>query len=86
MYASQNIIRVITSRRMRWDGHIARMIEMRRAYKIFNLKGRDHSEDIGVDGTNLREIMWKGMDWVHVFEDRDLWRAHMITVMNLRIP
>jgi hypothetical protein len=28
-------------------GHIASMGEMRNAYKILSLKGRDHSEDLG---------------------------------------
>jgi hypothetical protein len=32
--ASQNIIRVIESRRMRWAGHVERMGEMRNVYKI----------------------------------------------------
>jgi len=32
--ASTHIIRVIKSRKMRWAGHIARMKEIRNAYKI----------------------------------------------------
>jgi len=35
MYASQHIIRVINSWRMKLAGHVARMEEMRNAYKIF---------------------------------------------------
>jgi hypothetical protein len=35
LYASQNIIRVIKSRRMRWVVHVAHMGEMRNVYKIF---------------------------------------------------
>jgi hypothetical protein len=36
---------------MEWTGHIARMGEMRNAYKIWSecLKGRDRSEDLGAD-------------------------------------
>jgi hypothetical protein len=34
MYASTNIIRVIKSKMMRWAGHVARMGEMRNAYKM----------------------------------------------------
>jgi hypothetical protein len=34
VHASQNIIRVIKSRRMRWAGHVACMGEMRKVYKI----------------------------------------------------
>jgi hypothetical protein len=34
LYASQNIVRVTNSRRIRWVGHVARMEEMRNAYNI----------------------------------------------------
>jgi hypothetical protein len=33
LYTSQNFIRVIKLRRMRWAGQVARMVEMRNAYK-----------------------------------------------------
>jgi hypothetical protein len=50
--ATQNIIRVIQSRRMRMEGHVSRMGGRREVYKILlgNLKVRDHSEDLDVDG------------------------------------
>jgi hypothetical protein len=38
LYASPNIIGVIISRRMGWAGHIARVEEMRNAFKIFVIK------------------------------------------------
>jgi hypothetical protein len=34
LYSPPNIIRVIKSRRMRWEGHVARMGEKRGAYRI----------------------------------------------------
>jgi hypothetical protein len=34
LYSSQNIIRIIKSRRMRWAGHVARMGEKRNAYRL----------------------------------------------------
>jgi hypothetical protein len=40
-------------------------------------------ENIEMD---LREIGWDGMDWIHVAQDRDKWRALVSTVMNLRVP
>jgi hypothetical protein len=51
-YASPNVVKVIKSRRMGWAGHVALMVEMRNASNILveNLKGRDHLEDLGVDG------------------------------------
>jgi hypothetical protein len=35
---------------------------------------------------HLREIGWNGMDWIDVDQDRDLWRALVNMVMNLRVP
>jgi hypothetical protein len=34
LYCSPNILRVIKTRRMRWAGHVARMGEMRGAYRV----------------------------------------------------
>jgi hypothetical protein len=36
--------------------------------------------------TDLREIGWGGMDWIHVAQDRDQRRALVNMVMNLRVP
>jgi len=35
---------------------------------------------------DLREIGFKGMDWIHLTQDRNQWRAVMNTVMNLQVP
>jgi hypothetical protein len=35
---------------------------------------------------DLREIGWDSMDWIDFAEDRDQWRALVITVMSLRVP
>jgi hypothetical protein len=35
---------------------------------------------------DLREIGWDVMDWIDMAQDRDLWRALVNTVMNLRVP
>ena len=34
LYSSPNIVWVIKFRRMRWAGHVARMVEERRAYRV----------------------------------------------------
>ena len=34
LYRSPNIVRVVKSKRLRWAGHLARMEEGRRAFKI----------------------------------------------------
>ena len=43
LYRSPNILRVIKSRRLRWAGHVARMEEVRSAFKILtvNLQERN---------------------------------------------
>jgi hypothetical protein len=35
---------------------------------------------------DLKEIEWGGMDWIDLAQDRDWWRALVITVMNLWVP
>jgi hypothetical protein len=35
---------------------------------------------------DLGEIVWSGMDWIGLAEDRDKWRALVNVVMNLRVP
>jgi hypothetical protein len=35
---------------------------------------------------DLREIVWDGMDWIDVAQDRDQWRALVNTVMIFRFP
>jgi hypothetical protein len=35
---------------------------------------------------DLRVIGWNVMDWIHVAQDIDRWRAFVNTVMNLRVP
>jgi len=72
LYASTNIISVIKPTRMRWAGHVTRMGAMWNAYKI--LKGRDDSEDLGVDGKIILEsILGKYVDWMHLAQNRDKW-------------
>jgi hypothetical protein len=34
-------------------------------------------------GMDLREKVWEGVDWIYPVQDRDLWRAAVITVVNL---
>jgi hypothetical protein len=34
---------------------------------------------------DLREIGWDDMDWIDVAQDRDLWKALVNMVMNLRV-
>jgi hypothetical protein len=42
LYSSPNIVRVINSRRMRWAGHVAGMVEGRGVYRV--LVGRSEGK------------------------------------------
>jgi hypothetical protein len=35
---------------------------------------------------DIREIVWDGIDWIDLAQDRDQWRALVNTLMNLRVP
>jgi hypothetical protein len=86
-------MRVIKPRRMRWEGHVASMEEMRNAYSILVGKperkrplGRPRSvweDNIIMD---LWEIGWAVVDWIHPAQDGEQWRDLVNTVMNLWIP
>jgi len=52
LYSLPNIVRLVKSRRMRWVGHVARMVEGRGVHRVLwgNLRERDHWGDPDVDG------------------------------------
>jgi hypothetical protein len=35
---------------------------------------------------DLREIGWEDVDWIHLSQDRDQWRALVNTIMNSWVP
>jgi hypothetical protein len=35
---------------------------------------------------DLLEIVWGGVDWIDLAQDRDKWKALENVVMNLRVP
>jgi hypothetical protein len=93
LYALPNIIIVTKLRSMSWAGYVARMRQLRSAYKILVGKSEEKrpvgtprrrwEDNIRMD---LREIGWKGVDLIDMAQDRDQWWAVVNTVMNLWVP
>jgi hypothetical protein len=93
LYSSPDIIRQMKSRRMRWAGHVARMGEGRNVYRVLvgkpegkrPLERRRHRWEDGIK-MDLWEIGWGGgVEWIHLAQDRDRWRAVVNAVMNFRV-
>jgi CRISPR/Cas system-associated protein Cas7 (RAMP superfamily) len=43
-----------------------------------------HSSEYGIK-MDLREIGWRGVEWIQLAQDRDRWRAVVNAVMNLGV-
>jgi hypothetical protein len=37
-------------------------------------------------GMHLGEIIWGGVDWIGLVQDKNRWRALVNSVLNLRVP
>jgi hypothetical protein len=92
LYCSQNIVRVIKSRRMRWAGHVARIGNIKCVQRV--LVGKPEGKrPLGRPGhrwednikTGLQEV-GRGIDWIDLAQDRDRWQAVVNAVMNHRVP
>jgi hypothetical protein len=87
-----SIIRIIKSRRMRWEGHVAR-VEKRNIYRLLVGKpegkrtlGRPRRRLIDNIKMDLSVIGLGIVDWIRLAQDRYRWRALVNSVMNLRVP
>jgi hypothetical protein len=77
---------------MRWAGHVARIGEERKVYKVLVGKPegkiplgrprRTWDDGIRID---LSEVGLGGVDWIRLSQERDRWRAVVSAVMNLRV-
>jgi len=93
VYCSPNIVRVTTSRRMRWAWHVARMGERKGVYRVLVGKpegkrplGRPRRRWENNIKMDIQEVGCEGMDWIELAQDRNSWQALVNAVMNLRVP
>jgi hypothetical protein len=72
-----------SSPRMRWTGHVARMLvakaEGRRPL------GRPSRRWLDNIRTDIVVMGWGDVDWIGLAQDRDRWRALVNSVLNLRV-
>jgi hypothetical protein len=77
---------------MRWAGHVARMGEERKVYRVL-VEKPEGKRPLGrlkrrwEDGIRMeiKETGWGCVDWIRLAEDRDRWRAVVNALMNLRV-
>jgi hypothetical protein len=87
-----NIIRMIKSRWMRWEGDEARMGETKNVYILVVMPewkrplGRPSCRREYNIILDLREVGWQGVDWMHLAQVRDQLLALVNTVMNFQVP
>ena len=91
--SSPVVVWVIKSRRMRWAGHVARMVERRGVYMVLVEKPegrrplgrprRKWEDNIKMD---LQKVGCGGINWIELAQDSDRWRAIVNAIMNLRVP
>jgi hypothetical protein len=93
LYSWPNIIRILKSRRTRWAGHVARMVEKKNVYRLLVGKpegkrplGRPRRRWIDNIKMDLIEIGLSVVDWNGLAQNRYSWRALVNAVMNLRVP
>jgi hypothetical protein len=92
LYSSSDIIRQVKSRIMRWVGHVACMVEGGNVYRVLvgkpegkrPLERRRCRWEDGIK-MDLREIGLEGVEWIHLAQDRDRWRAVVNAVMSPRV-
>jgi hypothetical protein len=93
-YSPPDNIRQIKSRRIRWAGHVAHMGQGRNVYRTLmgmpeGKRPLERPRRRWEDGIKMGPgagggVGW-GVEWIHLAQDRDRWRAVVSAVMNLRV-
>jgi len=77
---------------MRWAWHVVRTGERRGVYRVMvvNLRWKDHLDDGRTREDNikmdLQEVGCGHMDWIELGQERNMFRALVNAIMNLRVP
>jgi inhibitor of KinA sporulation pathway (predicted exonuclease) len=93
LYSSPSMNKIMKSTRMRWAGHVARVVDKKKnAYRLLVRKPggkrplrkpkRRWVFNIRMD---LVEVGWEDVDWIDLALNRDRWRALVNSVLNLRV-
>jgi len=69
-------------------GHVAYIVEkcvqnFDRKIRPLGRRRRRREDNMRMD---LREIGWGDVDWMHLAQNRDQWRALVNTALKLRVP
>ena len=86
-------MRVVKSRRMRWAGYMALMVEDTGVHRVLVRKpegkrplGRPRRECDDNINMDLQKVGEGRGDWMELAQDRDRWLALVGTVRNFRVP
>jgi hypothetical protein len=82
LYSSPDIIRQVTSRRMRWVGHVAHMGGQK---IVQGFGGKARGKETTWKTKDLRRLAWGGVDWIRLAQDRDRWQAVVSAVMKFQV-
>jgi hypothetical protein len=87
LYSPPNIIRVIKWRKMRWVEHVACLEEMKNVKFSQKPKGTEGPRHRCQDNFKmvLKEIVYEGVDWIHMAQDRDQWYGLVNSAINLQV-
>jgi hypothetical protein len=81
LYSSPHEVRLIISRRMRWEEHLACIENVRYAYE--RLMGSYEKTSWKTQTSTVKNDNKMGHE---MRQNRDQWEALVITVLNLRVP
>jgi hypothetical protein len=90
MYSLLNIVRVIKSRRMRWEENVARLGEERGVYMVLvgkpeekrSLRRPRRRWEDNIK-KNLQAVRCSSMNWIELAQERESWQALVNAVMNV---